>query len=157
MSTSPVELDEIAPTRRNGGRIALRLAVAIAAIVLVAGGLTVAAVAGPSGDTEVGSGVALVSDAVTPTTVTTPPTTTPPTTTPPTTAEAVPSGDCADAAMCGDISSDGPCDDAGMCGEIRTDGECADDAMCGDIPPPAECSDPTMCGEIVPAPDPGGG
>ena len=153
-----VSLDEIAPTRRPGGRLSLKLAVGAAAVLLVAGGLTVAAVAGPSDDTEVGSGVALVSDSTpTTTTPTAAPTTAPPTTVPAPEAEAVPTGDCSDPAMCGDISSEGPCDDASMCGEIRADEECADSQMCGDIPAPSDCADPAMCGEIVPAPDPGGG
>jgi hypothetical protein len=154
---NPVSLDEIAPTRRASGPLWPKVLVGLAAVLLVGVGLTVAAVAGPTGDDDTGSGVALVAD-------TSPSTTAPvtsPTTTPPTTAapagDAVPTGDCGDDAMCGDISPGEDCTDDAMCGEIRVDENCTDDAMCGDIPPPADCSDPTMCGEIVPTPDPSGG
>ena len=156
-SADPVDLDEIAPARRPGGRLGPKVLVGLIAIVLIAAGLTVAAVAGPNDDAEdVGAGVALIAETVPP--VTPPPTTAAPTTTvAPPEGTAVPPGECTDDAMCGDISSGGPCDDASMCGEIRADDNCTDSQMCGDIPAPSECSDPTMCGEIVPAPDPGGG
>lgn len=127
-------------------------------VVLVALGATVAAVAGPAPDRDIGQGAALVADATPTTEADTAPT---PTTIGPTTTVAPPPEadnadvaptDCADADMCGDIVPEGPCDDEAMCGEIRADDDCADGEMCGDIPAPTECTDPAMCGQIVPQP-----
>lgn len=128
-------------------------------VVLVALGATVAAVAGPTPDRDIGQGVAQVASSASPTTVLGAPT---PTTVAPTTTVApapeaadnadIAPTDCANDDMCGEIIPDGTCDDEAMCGEIRADDDCADGEMCGDIPAPAECTDPAMCGQIVPQP-----
>jgi hypothetical protein len=172
-SDDPLSLDEVAPPRRDRRVRAegdpeadgdarrpsrrVQMLVGLAIVLLVGSGLTVAAVAGPAPDNDIGQGAALVAAVTIATAPPTTATTTPAASPPVTEAGAVPAGDCSTPGMCGDITSDGPCDDAGMCGEIRADDTCADDSMCGDIPAPSDCADPTMCGEIVPAPATDGG